>query len=205
MGKNSNQTKLVFVGKPFEGRVCVLELETTTVGRSSQNHLSIQDPSVSAKHCEILAHDPEIIVRDLKSSNGTFVNGVRIDGQSQLKDGQIVRFGNVSARLELAPPDDTRSTADATAIYQHAKFTREARAERENPKPAPQPVKLDGSGGHAEGEDTVSIRREPASVDDGTSRTPSHGQASTRQASSKWLILAGLIVAAAILWWMMRK
>lgn len=204
MGKSQQQPKLFFVGEPFDGRVCNLELETTTVGRSSGNHLSIQDPSVSAKHCEILVHDSEVIVRDLKSSNGTFVNAVRVEGQAQLKHGQTVRFGNVSARLELPLPDASHSASDATAIYQHAKFTREAQAERENPKPPPQPVKLDAAG-HPDTEHTVSIRREEMAADHANSQAEPPSQTSTRPAPNKRLILSALIIVTAILWWLLRK
>lgn len=204
MSKNLHPTRLVFVGEPFDGRVCNLELETTTVGRSSGNHLCIQDPSVSAKHCEILVHDSEVIVRDLKSSNGTFINAVRIEGQAQLKHGQTVRFGNVNARLELAPPDESRSTADATAIYQHAKFTREARAERENPKPPPGPVKLDDGANHTDSEQTVSFRRERTPETEVTAQARPSAHPPTAPGLNKWLFVWLLIVMALLLW-LLRK
>lgn len=204
MANNPHRPKLVFVGKPFDGRICELELETTTVGRSNQNHLSIQDSSVSARHCEILVHDSEVIVRDLKSSNGTFVNTVRIDGQSQLKHGQTLRFGNVNARLELAAPDADRSTADATAVYQHAKFTREARAERENPKLPPQPVTIDGGTGQPDTEHTVSLRKEQVE-NPIASPAQSPEPAATKPAPNKWLILVALFAFAAALWWLLRR
>jgi pSer/pThr/pTyr-binding forkhead associated (FHA) protein len=204
MSNNRHQPKLIFVGEPFDGRVCKLELETTSAGRGSQNHLCIQDPSVSAKHCEILVHDSEVIVRDLKSSNGTFINAVRIDGQAQLKHGQTLRIGNVNARLELAPPDETRSKADATAVYQHARFSREARAERENPKPPPQPVKIDAGAGQPDTEHTVSLRKEKVEKPT-TSPTVGSGQGATQTVLNKRLILALIIALAAVFWWFLRK
>lgn len=204
MSKNQHHPKLTFVGEPFDGRVCNLELETTTVGRSSGNHLTIRDPSVSAKHCEILVHDSEVIVRDLNSSNGTFINAARIDGQAQLKHGQVVRFGNVNARLELPSREATHSSSEATAIYEHARFTREARAEREHPKPPPQPVELDAAG-RPDTEHTVSLRRERPEHPHATSQAKPQRQASTKPVRKQWIILGGLVVAAAILWWFLRK
>lgn len=204
MGKNPHQPKLVFVGEPFDGRVCELELETTTVGRSSQNHLCIQDPSVSAKHCEILTHDAEVILRDLKSSNGTFINAVRIEGQAQLKHGQIVRIGNVNARLELASPDASRTSSDATAVYQHAKLTREARAEREHPRPPQQPVIFEAGTGAQETGQTVALRKEPSGNKPSPTVQPAAPPASKGN-SSRWAILGGLIALSAALWWLLRK
>src|SRR5437667_3049041 len=87
--------KLIFIDKNFPGRTYELVLEKTTVGRGDHNTLVIRDPSLSATHCEILMNGDEIIVRDLDSSNGTFVNGTRLRSQSQAKSGQTIRFGSV--------------------------------------------------------------------------------------------------------------
>lgn len=127
--------KLVFLSPSFDGRVYHLELEKTTVGRGDQNTLVIQDSSLSSAHCEILVHEPEVIVRDLGSRNGTVVNGKKLrDAQAQLKHGQIVRFGTVEARLELElNPED--QTAGLTAIHQHARAVRDL----EHPHPVPDP------------------------------------------------------------------
>lgn len=204
MTNNRYQPKLIFVSEPFNGRICELELESTSVGRSSQNHLNIQDPSVSARHCEILAHDAEIIVRDLESSNGTFINGVRIKGQSQLKHGQVLRIGNIGARLELAAPDANETTSDATAVYLHSQFTREAKAERENPKLPPQPVKMGAKEGQIEAEHTVSFSKEQKENQKASPAQPLE-QSASKPAPVKWVIVCGLIALAAILWWLVRK
>ena len=91
--------KLIFTDKNHAGRIYELTLEKTTVGRSDQNILVISDGSLSALHCEILVNGPEVIVRDLGSRNGTFVNGAKLQNhQAQLKSGQTVRFGAVEAR-----------------------------------------------------------------------------------------------------------
>src|SRR4051794_35895657 len=108
--------KLVFTDKNFSGRTYELVLEKTTVGRGDQNTLVIRDGSLSAMHCEILMHGSEIIIRDLDSRNGTFVDGVRLNKQSQAKSGQAVRFGSVEARLELEPGQSENDTAEITAV-----------------------------------------------------------------------------------------
>src|SRR2546426_74274 len=103
--------KLIFIDKNFAGRVYELMLEKTTIGRGDKNTLVIRDSSLSSTHCEILMYGSEIIVRDLNSSNGTFVDGTRLHNtQSQLKSGQTVRFGSVEARLELDPTPNESDT-----------------------------------------------------------------------------------------------
>jgi Mrp family chromosome partitioning ATPase len=59
----------------------------------------VDEGSVSLQHCEIYSRNGEVIVKDLGSTNGTFVNGERIVEMS-VKAGQMLRFGNVEFRVE---------------------------------------------------------------------------------------------------------
>jgi len=63
----------------------------------------IIEPSVSGRHCEILLRGNEVVVRDLKSTNGTFIQGERIT-EAILKLGQILRLGRVDLRLKVSTP-----------------------------------------------------------------------------------------------------
>src|SRR5260221_1978393 len=134
--------KLIFSGVHLPGRAYELVLEKTTVGRGDHNTLVIRDSSVSMAHCEILMHGSEIIVRDLDSSNGTFVNGIRLNKQSQVKSGQTVRFGSVEARLELDPGQDQPDETEITAIHTLGKIMREQQQSKKQtgPVPAARPI-----------------------------------------------------------------
>lgn len=136
MGTGAGHPKLIFVGEPFAGRLYELTLEKTTVGRGPHNTLSIHDPSISLAHCEILVHGPEVIVHDLASGNGTFLDGARINGQCQVKNGQVIRFGSVQARLELPPQNWEETATDETAIFVMQRAERDQRREKNRPKPA---------------------------------------------------------------------
>ena len=129
--------KLIFIDKNFSGQVYELVLERTTVGRGEQNTLVIPDNSLSATHCEILVNASEVIVRDLNSRNGTFVNGVRLKNQqSELRQGQTVRFGSVEARLDLELVYDNGPASEPSGSYAHDRFIREQeRRAQERPKP----------------------------------------------------------------------
>jgi hypothetical protein len=116
--------KLVFISSDFAGRTYELVVEKTAIGRGDQNTLIIRDRSVSMNHCEILTFGPEVIVRDLDSANGTFVNGARLRGQTQIKSGQVLRFGTVEARLELEPVPDDGGTSELTAVHEHGRLMR---------------------------------------------------------------------------------
>ena len=59
----------------------------------------VAEPSVSSHHCEILLRGNDVIVRDLNSTNGTFISGEKVI-ESPLKPGQILRLGQIEMRLE---------------------------------------------------------------------------------------------------------
>ena len=68
------------------------------VGRADDCHIRIGDSSVSRRHAELVLENDRVHVRDLGSSNGTWVRNLRI-GRAILRVGDIVRFGFVTMRL----------------------------------------------------------------------------------------------------------
>jgi len=61
------------------------------LGRGSDTDIRIEDPGASRNHCEIVLGQP-VLVRDLNSTNGTFVNGQRIS-QAEVADGSTIMIG----------------------------------------------------------------------------------------------------------------
>lgn len=61
------------------------------LGRGSDTDIRIEDPGASRNHCEIVLGQP-VLVRDLNSTNGTFVNGQRIS-QAEVADGTTIMIG----------------------------------------------------------------------------------------------------------------
>lgn len=84
-------------------RTIALNGTKTTVGRLPENSAPIDEGSVSLHHCEIYSRNGEIIVKDLGSTNGTFVDGSRIV-EMPIKAGQTLRFGNVEFQVESKEP-----------------------------------------------------------------------------------------------------
>lgn len=95
--------KLVVLSEGMAGRTHELNVEKTTIGRVEDNTFQIEQPSVSSHHCEILVRGEEVVVKDLNSTNGTFINGARIT-ESVLKPGQTLRLGQIDLRLENGAP-----------------------------------------------------------------------------------------------------
>ena len=87
------------------GRSLTLRKGTLRVGRLESNDLQISEPSVSSTHCEVALDDAaNLLVRDLISSNGTFIEGRRITEDS-LKPWQTLRLGCVDLVFENDRPE----------------------------------------------------------------------------------------------------
>jgi EAL domain-containing protein (putative c-di-GMP-specific phosphodiesterase class I) len=71
------------------------------VGRHGHAALTLPCGTVSGIHAELRIEDGELIVKDLGSTNGTFVNGARLDGQCVLRSGDLLQFAEVVFRVGL--------------------------------------------------------------------------------------------------------
>lgn len=71
-----------------------------TVGRNPTNDVVIHEASVSSFHAEITVDEQGVVVRDLQSTNGTFVDDEPVT-EREIRSGQVVQFGTVGFRLEL--------------------------------------------------------------------------------------------------------
>jgi pSer/pThr/pTyr-binding forkhead associated (FHA) protein len=74
---------------------------TITIGRHPESNMVLADPNVSRNHAEIRPQGDRYVVVDLGSTNGTRVNGVRVDTQI-LEDGDELTFGNTRMRFEAS-------------------------------------------------------------------------------------------------------
>ena len=93
---------LLIIQGPDKGRRFELPDTTTLVGRDSRQ-LPLTDNTVSRRHCELVPDDGEWLVRDIASSNGTFVNGVKVKERLYLKVGDQVRVGRTLMVFGAAP------------------------------------------------------------------------------------------------------
>jgi hypothetical protein len=133
--------RLLFLNRELAGRAWDLNVERTTVGRGEANTLPIPDPTVSGEHCEILVFGAEVILRERGSTNGTFVGATKVVGQLPAKDGDVLRFGSVEARLEFEP-DSADGSTDLTAVWLHSQIKREHATGRGIPPRAKATIKL---------------------------------------------------------------
>ena len=100
-----------------------LTRESTRIGRRTDCHLRIPTQDVSRQHCDLIQRNGRLLVKDLGSSNGTYVNGKRV-AESTLRPGDKLRIGPVTfvvqidgqpAKIEPEPGAQTSPAAPAPA------------------------------------------------------------------------------------------
>jgi pSer/pThr/pTyr-binding forkhead associated (FHA) protein len=85
---------LVADSGPEKGQVIPI-IERLEIGRALDCDISILEPSLSRKHAELHLVGDDLVVRDLGSVNGTWVNAEKIDAEVKLKNGDMLRFNRI--------------------------------------------------------------------------------------------------------------
>lgn len=106
---------------PLKGTSLVLEEDDSVVGRRDTSDLVIADPHVSLAHARVKRRQGAVLIEDLGSTNGTFVNGERLTTARALRHGDEVTFGTVQTRFEdrgsqLSREDSTEAMEVAQPI-----------------------------------------------------------------------------------------
>jgi putative ABC transport system ATP-binding protein len=97
--------ELVFLGAPSAGTRVPLGAATAfTLGRGPECTAVVDHPSVSRLHARIQRHDGAYWVEDLGSRNGTWVNDQAVNAPQPLRDGDVLRLGDVDLRVALPKP-----------------------------------------------------------------------------------------------------
>ena len=91
--------RLIVIEGPDQGRELSVERARVTIGRSLICDLVLADKAVSGTHCEIIANEKGVLLKDLGSTNGTTINDLRIR-EVWIRPGTVIRAGQTSLRYE---------------------------------------------------------------------------------------------------------
>ncbi|MEM7674635.1 MAG: FHA domain-containing protein, partial [Myxococcota bacterium] len=94
--------KLIGLDPPARDREYLLQRGENIIGRLEECDVPILDGSVSRQHARVVYASHRVTITDLESSNGIFVNDLRVD-MAELAEGDVVRIGNVSFTVRLPP------------------------------------------------------------------------------------------------------
>ncbi|WP_296194079.1 DUF3662 and FHA domain-containing protein [uncultured Microbacterium sp.] len=106
----------------IDGRTHQLAGSRTVVGRGSDADITIDDTGASRKHVEILWDGERALVRDLGSTNGTTLDGVKFQ-QASLAPGSVIRIGRTELTFQVQPQARRSQPVrdpDATSIFPQA-------------------------------------------------------------------------------------
>jgi FHA domain-containing protein len=95
--------RLVVVSSPTlqEGQALTLDSASLTVGRGPQNDVKLDgDDYASARHARIEPRRDGVWVEDIGSTNGTYLNGIKLTRARKLTQGDVVRVGETELRYE---------------------------------------------------------------------------------------------------------
>lgn len=95
--------RLIVVGGDAIAAEIKLKLPTV-IGRGREASLTLPHPLVSRLHCEISEQDDQLVVRDMGSLNGTFVNNTQISESTPLPSGDLLTIGTVTFRAVYESP-----------------------------------------------------------------------------------------------------
>ncbi|MDX2132385.1 MAG: FHA domain-containing protein [Planctomycetota bacterium] len=106
---------ILVVSGPSEGLYSPLGKRVTVVGRDEGCTVQVLDERVSRKHIQIRFEDAKntYVVLDMKSANGLFINGRRIEGECELRDNDEIQIGNTKILFMNAEFPDKASAMNA--------------------------------------------------------------------------------------------
>ncbi len=95
------QVRLKILMGSNAGKEIKIPTPKCVIGRGDDCHLKPQSDAISRRHCEIVTSDTEVVVRDLGSRNGTLVNGNRIEEETVLLTGDVLKVGPLEFEMVI--------------------------------------------------------------------------------------------------------
>lgn len=98
------QVRLKVLNGSSAGKDLRVAYDEFLVGRSDDCHLRPKSDAISRKHCVIRLRDENIFVEDLGSRNGTFLNGKRLEKETEARHGDVLRVGKLEFEFDVEQP-----------------------------------------------------------------------------------------------------
>lgn len=93
--------KLVVTQGANAGKEIKIAKEQFVIGRGEDCHLRPKSDAISRKHCIIVINPSQVVLRDLGSKNGTYVNDERVEGERVLKSGDNLKIGPLDFQIMI--------------------------------------------------------------------------------------------------------
>jgi adenylate cyclase len=189
---------------PLKGQRVAVRTPVVNIGRADYNDLSLADPSVSTSHAKLQRREGVWVLVDLDSTNGSFVDGERVQGDIPIAPGASLKFGDVELLFE--PTDDAMGVAKGGGTVVMSGFTPPVAPPPKAPAPPlapvaapapPAPLKPSPKGGPPA---PVKAARGPKR---GPSPPPAEKKKGKGCGAGVVVLLAGAGGMAAVVYWML--
>ena len=110
------KVSLIIERGPSKGREIQLKRQTTLLGKSEQCDVRIASRITSRRHCEISVEKDFVVLRDLNSRNGTFLNGDRVNGEVFLSNGDKIIVGDALFSVRITEDERTSTHAEIVKL-----------------------------------------------------------------------------------------
>jgi len=108
-----DEIRLVMTKGPQPGQTFGLEKDLIMIGRAPDNDVVINHPEVSRQHARLTRRGTAVVLEDLGSTNGTFVNGVRLSAPHTLSNGDVIGLGDAVTLTYYGPTGGAEDTVVA--------------------------------------------------------------------------------------------
>jgi len=111
---------LVVTAGKQEGKTIEIKLPQFLVGRDPQCHLRPASPLISKRHCALIQRDGKAFIRDFGSTNGTYVNDERVEGERELQNADQLKIGPIHLTVRIdSTPAEAKTPPPATKSIAH--------------------------------------------------------------------------------------
>lgn len=134
---NGQNFQLTVTRGPEPGKVISLSTVSMTIGRDPMSEITINDPEVSRRHATLLGTLTGYDIQDLGSTNGTFVDGIRLGGEPvALEPGQVITIGGgVELVYQAVMEVDTQAETVLEGDIELSELPQPPQPSQENIKP----------------------------------------------------------------------
>jgi predicted component of type VI protein secretion system len=95
------KVSLVVASGKRKGKVIPIHVGQFVIGRHKECHLKANGSTISQHHCAVLVRDGKVFVRDFDSTNGTYVNQKRVQGEQELAQDDLIELGRLEFRVRI--------------------------------------------------------------------------------------------------------
>ena len=108
---------LQIVAGPLSGRVYKIDREVMIIGRNPDCDLVLEPKSVSRRHAALVHRSGEFVIKDIGSTRGTYVNGLRLTQPVVLKNGNIVQVGEIQLAFNAQAVQVQEGEEDQSTVF----------------------------------------------------------------------------------------